>query len=90
MDWAKFWAIFFTNSSGHPAADQQMHSGVEKKTFRQQLKSGFGFLLKGKNFFPLSLSLSVAAFLFCFCGFTANHLVRQNPPVCTIFKSIHF
>jgi hypothetical protein len=33
MDWARFWAIFFTNASGHPVSGEQLIDGSDKPSF---------------------------------------------------------
>jgi hypothetical protein len=34
MDWATFWAIFFTNSSGHPVSQQMNNFSVQANAFK--------------------------------------------------------
>jgi hypothetical protein len=49
MCWATSWAIFFTNSSGHPAGKRKLSSILEGKVE----KTGFRKNVQFKKFFPL-------------------------------------
>jgi hypothetical protein len=49
MLWAAFWAIFFTNSSGHPA-----HSGTRFRTCQFQIQTLKKIFFQGLHFFQFN------------------------------------
>jgi hypothetical protein len=58
MDWATFWAIFFTNSSGHPVRKSiQLTDHFKNKLSRQGLRLETFKQEKAFNFFASNVSI---------------------------------